>query len=485
MRRIRPTHALDLASFERIAGEDGFPVTPIELSHVYVKLDFKPEYECAKTADDAKRFLRSVARAAMAADLLASEDDGHVLEIQGSMLHVGLPLSAAAASTYAIDLHHAFRLLFNDPSSRVSGWRTTFDAGRTLVVAGLGVHGDRSLVSLGNSANRPAKHLYAQMELPSERERDLKCFHLGMYDPRTGHWRHESMEDAKPVRLDKAKFSAEEARRAEPELHFSRAGAGLQMIKADAAPLAPAGSPSSPSPDTPSTYFGWVMRADLDGFTARVEECFGDDGELIELASRFYQIMDAASEFVDLHRETLVQLPWAGDNFTAAAVFRNKSEYDHAVSTRLVELSLDYDKELGELATQSGFGGWAHGVAGGDIHGNSSGNVYVAGIEVRGRRFLVGAGEGFGRSAQAFGDINPRASELVIYSADYSRLSDTYKSVFRPATTRRDKESTLYRSASTKALVVARSRKASVKVVTPVTLPGGKSHHVTARPYSR
>ena len=171
-----------------------------------------------------------------------------------------------------------------------------------------------------------------------------------------------------------------------------------------------------------------------------VEECFDNDQNLQVLAADFYAIMDAAARFTVLHKETLAQLPWAGDNYTAAAVFPEKLDYDSAMPRRPVELSLDFEKEMREAAADSGFGGWAHGVAGGDVHGNSAGNVYLAGIEIRDRRFLVGVGEGFGRSTQAFGDINPKAAEIVVYTPDWKRLDADYKKLFEPAVTRRGEE---------------------------------------------
>jgi hypothetical protein len=285
--------------------------------------------------------------------------------------------------------------------------------------------------------------------------------------------------------LHAAKSIAEAARRADPKLDFLEATSGWKRITARALPIGPAGSPASPSTDRPHTHFGWVMRTDLDGFTARVEECFDNDVQLQQLAGQFYYIMDAAAEFTDRHKENLAQLPWAGDNFTAAAVFPDKEAYDLAIPRRLVELSLDFEKEMCEAAVDCGFGGWAHGVAGGVVHGNAGGNVYLAGVEVTTRRFLVGAGEGFGRSSEAFGHINPKAEEIVVYQPDWERLDEPYKKAFEPAVTVRGEQSTLYRKAKAEALVKARTRQASISVTTPITYQGGQTRAVPTKPYFR
>jgi hypothetical protein len=474
--------AADFGQFKEFRLKGQIPFLPLDLVHIYIKLDFKPQFENAGTAQDARGFLRSIARATMTSHRIAERYMGTLLEVQGSTIHMGLPDSGDDQLLFLGDLHTALQVVFSDPYSRVEGWRMTVDVGRTLIVAGRGVHGDESYVSLGKSANRPAKHLYEQLELPEEK-RDLKRFYVGLRDPDAETWKHEHLE-AMPRSLNETQTIANETRMAEPTLHFFEAVGSQRFVTAQAAPIGPAGTPASPSANKPHTYFGWVMRTDLDGFTARVDECFDDDEKLRELAQEFNNIMDAAANFVELHNERLAQLPWAGDNFTAAAVFASKEEYDLAVPTRLVELSLDFEKEMVAAAVTSGFGGWAHGVAGGTVHGNSNGNVYIAGVEVGQRRFLVGAGEGFGRSTQAFGNINPKPSEMVLYKADWEQLDAAYKDSFEIAKTHRGEISSLYRITRLDDLRAVRSRAAAKAVTTTVTFPN-ESREIKSRPYHR
>jgi hypothetical protein len=486
--RLSTQRAEDLGKFAQLKAAGGVrPFTPQPLAHIYVKLDFKPQFENAANADDAKGFLRSIYRAAAAAHGIAEQYGGMLLEAQGSTLHIGLPhahanVESTTAGAFVGDLHLAYRLIFDNPKSRVDGWRMAIDAGKTLIVAGQGVHGDDSWVSLGKSANRPAKHLYAQLEL-SEDKRSLKRFFVAARNPATGQWHHQPL-DRFPSRLVRTKSIAEDARRADPRFDFVEAASGWKRVQARAYPLAPAGSPGSPSPEKPRVHFGWVLRSDLDGFTARVEECFDNDLKLQELAAQFYGIMETAAKFTDRHKESLVQLPWAGDNYTAAAVFTAKPEYDRAAPKRLVELALDFEKEMRAEAEDKGFGGWAHGVAGGVVHGNAAGNVYLAGVEVSQRRFLVGVGEGFGRSTQAFGDIDPKAKELVIYKPDWERLDQSYKKVFEPAVTYRGEQSSLYYKAKCDPLLGVRARQSSMGAPTIITYPSG-SQSVPTKPHYR
>lgn len=486
--------AADFRDFANIWAAGNLPFTPQTIEHIYIRLDFKPEFENAGNADDARRFLRSVFRAAKGAHDLAGQYNGILLEVQGSVLHVGLLHPAGFAENahsqnaiaYVADLHRIYKqIIFDDRSMRVDGWRMTIDAGKTLVVQGRGVHGDDSFVSLGASANRPAKHLYSQLEIRREEDRELKQFYVAIHDPRNKQWSHKHLEEL-PTQLNESAADSigVGAREAEPTLHYTEA-IQSKMAFADAAPIDPAGTPSSPTPDRPNTYFGWVMRSDLDGFTRRVEQCFDNDTKLQGLALEFYRIMDAARDFTDRHNQTLAQLPWAGDNFTAAAVFTTKQEYEAEIPTRLVELALDFIKEMRAAAGDTSFGDWTHGIAGGIAHGNSKGNVYIAGIEIGKRRFLVGVGEGFGRSTQAFADINPDANEIVVYEPDWQCLDEEYKCEFERATNRLGQLSTLYRISHQDDLWLIRGEKATRNKSISIPEKTGTMRHVAIKPHYR
>ncbi|HYF13857.1 MAG TPA: hypothetical protein VD971_02160 [Phycisphaerales bacterium] len=468
----------DLFEARKQAGS--FPFSPVLLAHLYVKLDFQPKYENATTADDARAFLRSVARASHAAQMLADRRGGTLMEVQGSLLHIGIPVGNddfEPLLSFAGELHQIYNGVFDDRASRVQSWCMTMDVGKTLVVSQRGVHGDDSWVSLGTAANRPAKYLYSQLERNKE-DRALKDFHIGCWHPTRREWVIEDLAKIR-VRLDDSVGMVREARQFSPQVLYKEARSGLKETVARAVPV----DFGDPVADKPEIYFGWLMRADLDGFTKRVEQCMNDDAKLQALATEFYQVMQCAADFTARHKESMVQLPWAGDNFTAAAVFATRDSYDDAAPKRLVELALDFEKEMGDRAGGCGFGGWAYGVAGGTVHGNAGGNVYLGAVILAGRRFLVGAGEGVGRSAQAFGDINPKASELVLYKVDWDRLHDSYKRAFETAVTVRAQPSTLFKKASALGLNRVRASAAAAPAQTRVSVAPGQYQTFSSKPH--
>ena len=472
----------------RHAGEtSGF--SPSVLQHVYIKLDFKPEFENANNADDARGFLRSVARASTAAALLAEKHGGALLEVQGSMLHAGFSdmgvsmgsVDASPGGMFAADLHQVYKRLFNRQGARVDGWRMTTDVGGTLVVSGMGVHGDSSLVSLGDAANRPAKHLYSQLQLPED-QRKLKRYTLGFRNSNTGAWSHCGLEH-QSFNTKYASFAADEALAYEPMMKFMAGGIDVTAL---ALPIAPAGSPASPTADSPATHFGWVLRADLDGFTRRVRECFDDADELQKLASEFRQIMQSAAQFASSHTgHVLAQLPWAGDNFTVAAVYESKDAYEQGIQKGLVDLVLEFEKEMAESASSGSLEEWAYGVAGGEVHGNANGNVYLGSVQIPGRRFLIGAGEGFGRSAQAFADINPGANEIIAYSPDVQKMDEQYKNQFSGAQNTRGKQSSLFKRSDIDSVKRVRVRASASGSAVVVTKSSGRAEEIPSRPYMR
>ncbi len=451
------------------------------ISHIYIKLDFESQFENATNADDARSFLRAVARGATVAESIARRHSGNVLEVQGSTLHVALP-SGNPDATFVVDyvqaVHQAFKVLFANPSI-INGWRMACDTGFTLVIHDRDVHDDTSFISLGDSANNPAKYLYKELSLPED-ERKLQKYHLALCSP-AGVWLSRPIDELASGIVEDFSGIGEIARKQDMLVTLRNAGFKSTLITASAAPIQPAGMPGSPTSDLPDTYFGWVMRADLDGFTKRVKECQDDDSKLNELAEQFTKLMSAATQFTHEHSETLAQLPWAGDNYTVAAVFTTRDDYEDAAEKRPIELALDFSEVMDDLAQKVGFGGWAYGIAGGEVHGSAKANIFIGGIEFQGRRMLVGAGEGFGRSFQAFGSVNPAQSQVACFVPDVRKLRDEYKNTFKPARNYDGQVSSLYRIAEINELEESRDEIYTAPRSTVVTSSNGTANTIQVR----
>jgi len=452
------------------------------VTHVYIKLDISHKLENAENKHDATTYLRIVAHFAAMAELVAATFEGSVFEVQGSMIHVGLPASLRGGQTiqdFAAATDGVFDARLSDFDD-LTGWRMAADTGTTIVVPGRGVHGDVSLVSLGNAANRPAKHLYRELDLPEER-RELKKFHIGIRNRITGKFEHY------PLKESRGQFSEHErvvasTRTADVKVSL-RQWENRRLVTASAAPMGEPGSAGSPTAERPHASFGLVMRADLDGFTKRVSQCKDNPQGLLDLANEFVGIMDAATVFSDEHDQVLVQLPWAGDNYTAAVVYQTKDEYENDRDELPAEFPLDFDRDMKESVAAASVNGWAYGVKGGEVHGNASGNVFIGSVEFGDRRFLIGAGQGFGGSLQAFADIHPDVDEVIVSKEDVSLLHERYRKHFGPVKNKRRQTSSLFDGAPIADLTRARQDKATATFATSVTVAGGQKEDVPVRPH--
>lgn len=454
----------ELRKFARAADLSASPsLMPANFWHIYIKLEFKKQYENADTKSDGKSFVRNVMRASAAVEEVVTSADGIVVEVQGSVIHCLLPddtCNSTDVRTQCHSINNALHLIFND-ASRVEGWRMATDWGKTLLVSGRGIHDDNSYVSLGNSANAPAKYLFAQLARGSEEARSLKRFMLAWRATSSSNWIHEHLgtqvnEEFRKVAS--ATFAEIRGKDFGVTSVLTKQARAAQDVRAQAAPVDSTGSTNGLSNGEPVVYFGWIMRADLDGFTARVEKCFDDDLELLRLGERFQKIMDEAAEFADGHDEILVQLPWAGDNFTAAVVFSEKDKYEDAIEEKLVQFSLDFSDALDDVAASAGLSGWAQSIAGGNLHGNSVGNIYIGAVEFEGRRFLIGTGQGMGRSTQGFSDMNPGPGQLAVFEDDYALLLKPYQEQLIDREKSDGSQSTLFRKGNVDNLKSARQK---------------------------
>ena len=81
--------------------------------------------------------------------------------------------------------------------------------------------------------------------------------------------------------------------------------------------------------DSPTFVEGFLIRADLDSFTSRVNAAFAanDINAIKKLVLQFLQLMklpDAFEEFLD---RPLIRLPWAGDCYNAVLLPKDYEDY--------------------------------------------------------------------------------------------------------------------------------------------------------------
>ena len=394
---------------------DTSPFWAGNLAHIYLQLSINLDLEGATSVTEASKAHSYIRKAADAAYLTAKHFGGEVLEIHGRTLHLGLEYGTenegyAKIFQAAGLLHVLLKAAYSGGGP--SGWRISADQGPTITVTSPGIHNDTSQVSLSPAANFPAKQLGKKM-VP-----------LGNLGLRIGNiWKTEDLED-----LSKTYGSETVARNSlfgqqslVEEVMVKRARAvdfTQTELSASAAPL------GDPNEAKPHSSFGFVLSFDLDGFTKRVAKAAsGPLEEQRQLAYDFYLIMQESAKFASDHPEWFIQFPFAGDNAIFAVTAEGLEDYKALKRTKVVSIALEWEEKMGGRARYAGYGGWGQSCSGGGTpHGNSKGNLHVAGILLEGRRYLVGIGPGMRFTRQAFAHVDPSPKQMAMNKSDVAEL---------------------------------------------------------------
>ena len=172
------------------------------------------------------------------------------------------------------------------------------------------------------------------------------------------------------------------------------------------------------------------MRADLDGFTSRVQNAF-DTGNIDGLIQDFIRVIKYSDDFINNAGHPVIRIPWAGDCANLVILPKNTekikdTKYYFPVIGAHNWLS-GYDKKLAEPYPDAA---WLVSICAGN---RSTGNcqILVATIETDEHKFLFAAGWGVGRSLDAQDQDGLRKDESVISKEDYDDLEIDFKKEYK------------------------------------------------------
>lgn len=458
------------------------------LIHVYLELKLDLELEGAEGVQNAKKAQKYIRRAAEAAQVTCEVFNGQVLEIHGRTLHLGLEYSDHRKVEHqmkgASGLLHVL-LQRSYLSGGPAGWRMAADHGTTLTIESMGLHEDTSLVSLSPAANFPAKQLgrgeVSLWELGSNLHGEWECEDL---EEIAARYKSHEYADQKSL-VSASLYERLLEHRAEVFNFSSRAEirSGLQLIQCQAAPV------GEPTDENPYSCYAVVVSMDLDKFTARVgKAALGTLEDKRKLAEDFLEIMKRAEAFAASRSEAFIQFPFAGDNAIFAITAETTKDYEIMKRVTPIEVAVDWEKENGDSARSAGFDGWGQVAAGGPVpHGNTKGNLHIAGIRLSGRRFLIGIGPGMRYAREGFVQVDPSSTQLAMFRKDVTDLHEFLREVFEPCPSRNADVSANYKVAELadlqRALVKLETEKQkAVAALTPAKIQLTSSA-VIHRPY--
>ena len=268
--------------------------------HLYSELRPTENLEVAQTDEAARKYLRVIeeyTHAGIAAANLLGLD---LLELQGNVLHFhksgeNVEETAAAALEFSyVFTKVLYETLAEDLGSDWRGFAICMDYGDSVVVR-RGTTSNSSAVTLGPSANRPAKRLLygktpaGHAEVPGKWAAKL----VGV--PCFGSWYAVNLRDReKPPILTNTKGAELEAqfRSILNNYRLNRALIANQaqpLTVVNASELIDKGNFST---ERPLRMNAFCMRVDLDGFTSIVEQAFTRGGGAVEgIATGFIKLI--------------------------------------------------------------------------------------------------------------------------------------------------------------------------------------------------
>ena len=224
---------------------------------------------------------------ASAVDSICESGWLRILEIQGQRVHLFLETADVSDQNFErlVDSCRAFQNLATEEIGRIAGQipfsiRMATDHGRAILLRSTGDDVSESLISLGNCANRPAKHLARDVGRSGVPAGYLAFNRAALSDPDgDATWQLINL------RADKAIKAAT----VEVELLESAKNRFGQMTSFAAKEFQP--NPNNPV-DAPVRRKGYMLRADLEGFSQAVKEALASgDSAILALVKTFQQIM--------------------------------------------------------------------------------------------------------------------------------------------------------------------------------------------------
>jgi hypothetical protein len=391
--------------------------------HIYSDL----AVELRRSAGDEKaaaKYLHILQVYAKAAESVCESDWLRILEVQGGRLHLYAESSPAQVQRLIQSCRKFYRLATGGVSAIAGNTQFTIrmaaDHGRAILLRSTGEDISESIVSLGNPANRPAKLLSQDVS-----RNGVKAGHLAL--------NRNALTDG-DAEWTQINLAAEGIRKSHYE---GVTGNALIENSTQGSMTAFAAAEIEENPGNPVfapiTRRGFMLRADLDGFSARVNEAMAQGGDaILALVREFNEIMKYPLAFAStLPKGVSVTIfPWAGD---CANIFLECDNYPleqchlphkaarnwHSVKPNGTNWSALFGK------TQ-----WLVAIAGGSEE-NGHGSILTGNVIAEGRTFHVGAGWIWHRSLEAEQAESNRATESVIQCEDYDALDAHLKDAFR------------------------------------------------------
>lgn len=418
--------------------------------HLYVEVRLDQSITAPETKEVATKYLRFLQRFTWLCSNAFEIVGGTMLEAQGARVHLLVPSPSHSSQRLqeivevcaflSTSLKAELGKRFEDKFSNVA---FALDFGEATLLRSR-VSDSDSVVSLGNCANQPAKRLGyyeggasadtvhdQELSFPKRLDISRELIPYLKSDDRSG-WLEVFLWKVVVSKVDKAILQ----RAVDESLRPDRLSSGLFDVRdfSQTDVLARASQQRGEA----VALFGWMLRADLEGFSAKVASARSEE-EKAELASCFYNLMGEYNDYVSqLGVNASIPMPWAGDCANLLLLPRglnaggNTSQQyaDSRTFLPVVETSRWFDR-MGPAASGLGVS-WAIGFAGGN-HGRSSFNMLRATLSNGQRQFPIVVGKCVKMSSDAENSEWLDGDELALFREDHDWLRVSYRAAFEKA----------------------------------------------------
>lgn len=372
--------------------------------HFYARLRIDRSLVESEDADAENKLIGILNRYTSVSDGVVAEfgDEVVLLEHQGEMLH--FHLSIAEGEVEKVKLFASMLAVgvkkYVIPADGVYGFSMGAQYGRSVVLLVPSANNEDSAysrVSLGPCANSPAKRVI----------------------------RNRADDD---WTLSYRKNDEDTWTRLQIDLSFANSFIKESSIAMDAAPI------EKSARRAPVTRYGYMFRADQDGFTKRVRMVFenGNENEVDKLVNDFLSFMAEVNDWQKsaLASSVVVSCPWSGDccNMLIAPnpeSGESEAEASRNAISRLPDAILASWEDFKKRNSYDKSFAWSYGMAEGRI------KIIIRSLDGRDYRLFVGWPVGV--SLEAVNLECNEAEDLVMHQEDVERMTSSVKGSFKRA----------------------------------------------------
>ncbi len=418
------------ANFSKVVESDEKGWVTVRGIHIYSDIRFSLRMSESEDEVTTSEYLQAINYYVNIADSCAKIIGAKLLEVQGQRLHFFYETDdydleeQKKLFTFAASLTDNIYERFGSREKFFKSFAMSADFGESILLWS-GSTAQDSIISLGPSANDPAKQL---TKTPAGHLRIRKGFEANE-DKVRNHWTDIKLVGKGSYAIKYRNSALTESFSAvfnQYESFIDVPKVIRQLSVSDKFYNEKKGTITDPT-----QVIGFTFRADLDGFTQKVKDAFdSDDESKVKLVDEFFEYISHGEKFSKKISNRVIHLPWSGDCANMIILPKFHEEFDEAKEYTPVDLSHNWLKRSPSCSSNLIASKWNISIGGGNSQEGNDGFILVAQIKAGNRAFLIASGWSVGITLKALETNGVIGNDTVMHNVDYHALKDCFKSLF-------------------------------------------------------